>query len=58
MRTSKDIYKLPNSELVAINQMTEPPQNAVIWRGYDYNKQYWVFDGKKDTRTLEQLKNA
>lgn len=27
----------------------------VLWNGYDYEKQFWVFEGKRDTRTLEEL---
>lgn len=27
----------------------------ILWNGYDYDKQYWVFEGKRDTRTLEEL---
>lgn len=56
MRTSKDQYKLPSGEIVSISQMERPPQGAVIWNGYDYQNQVWVFQGKKDTRTLEELK--
>lgn len=26
-----------------------------LWSGYDYEKQEWVYEGKKDTRTLEEL---
>lgn len=58
MRTSHDIYKLPDGSLVAIDGMTEPPQGSTLWKGYDYDKQEWVFEGKKDTRTLEQLRLA
>lgn len=58
MRTSNDIYKLLDGTFVSIDQMTEPPQGAVIWKGYDYTNQYWVHNGQKDTRTLEQLSDA
>ena len=56
MRTSNDIYKLQNGKLIEIDQMTQAPENAKLWRGYNYDKQEWIFDGKKDIRTLEQLK--
>jgi len=58
MRTSKDIYKMANGKLLSFDQMTEIPQGATIWSGYDYENQEWVFEGKKDTRTLEELKQA
>ena len=58
MRISKDIYKTVEGELVAIDQMTEPPTNSKIWEGYDYEHQYWVSEGKRDTRTLDEIKNA
>jgi len=45
MRTSKDIYKIINGK-------------KILWKGYDYKNQYWVFEGKKDTRTLEELRKA
>ena len=56
MRKSNDVYKMPNGELIEINQMTQPPENAKLWQGYDYEKQEWVFNDKKDIRTLEELK--
>lgn len=55
MRTSCDQYKLSTGELVNVSQMHTPPEGAVIWNGYDYEKQQWIFEGKPDTRTLEQL---
>ena len=58
MRTSNDIYKLPNGKLVENNQMTESPTDGKLWTGYDYDQQKWYFEGKPDTRTLEQLKQA
>lgn len=57
MRISNDIYKTKEGNLISINQMQEPPQNSTLWQGYDYSKQCWMFEGKKDTRTLEELKN-
>lgn len=58
MRTSRDEYKLPNGNIVAISQMEKPPEGSVIWNGYDYVNQFWVYNGKKDVRTLEELKIA
>ena len=45
MRTSKDIYKTINGK-------------KILWKGYDYKNQYWVFEGKKDIRTLEEIRKA
>jgi len=42
MRISNDIYKITNGK-------------KILWKGYDYKNQYWVFKGKRDTRTLEEL---
>ena len=58
MRTSKDEYKMPNGEIVAISQIEQPPEGARIWNGYDYINQCWIFNGERDTRTLEELKAA
>jgi hypothetical protein len=58
MRTSNDQYKLSNDSIISIGQSTQPPKGAVIWNGYDYKNQYWVFEGKKDTRSLEELQEA
>lgn len=56
MRTSKDIWILPNGEKVSIDQMTEPPTGATVYDGYDYEKQCWMYHGEKDTRTIEQIR--
>jgi len=56
MRTSKDIYKLPSGILIAVSQNEQPPKRATLWCGFNYKGQYWVFKGKRDRRTLEQLK--
>jgi len=58
MRTSKDEYKLSSGEIIALSQNEQPPENAKIWNGYDYKNQYWVYQGKKDTRTLEELRKT
>ena len=58
MRTSKDIYKLADGRLKAFSQDEQPPEGATLWSGYDYQKQCWIFEGKKDERTLEQLQAA
>ncbi len=56
MRKSSDIYKLSNGKLVIINLDTRPPANATLWRGYDYDNQFWVFEGKRDCRSLSEIK--
>lgn len=56
MRTSHDIYKLPDGSTVAIDGMTPPPVGATLWKGYDYDQQFWVWEGKRDTRTLDELR--
>jgi len=58
MRTSKDEYKTKTGEIVAISQNEQPPQGAKIWNGYDYENQCWMHNGRKDTRTLEQLRSS
>ena len=58
MRISKDEYKLSSGEIIALSQDEQPPQGAQIWNGYDYHNQYWVFNGQRDTRTLEELQQA
>lgn len=56
MRISKDLYKLENGVIVSVGQNETAPINSKLWCGYDYVAQLWVFEGKKDTRTLEELK--
>ena len=56
MRTSHDIYKLIDGTLVALDQMTAPPEGATLWNGYNYDKQKWWYQGQEDTRTIEQMK--
>ncbi len=58
MRTSKDEYKMPDGSMVYIGGMDEVPAGAVLWKGYDYTNQYWVFEGRRDTRSLEELRAA
>lgn len=58
MRTSKDEYILPGGEIVALSQDEQVPENAKIYNGYDYHNQCWMFEGKKDVRTLEQLQDS
>lgn len=55
MRTSKDIYKLDN-KLIAVSCAEFPPVGSILWQGYDYEKQMWIFEGKKDERTLEEIR--
>lgn len=60
MRTSPDIYKTREGNLITVGQdykiFSIPPEGAKIWTGYDYKKQEWVYRGKKDTRSSEELK--
>jgi hypothetical protein len=56
MRTSNDEYKTKEGDIISISQDTIPPEGAIVWNGYDYKNQMWVFEGKKDTRTIEELK--
>ena len=56
MRTSQDEYIFVDGTIVSISQDKEPPKGAKIYNGYDYKKQYWVYKGKKDIRTIEELK--
>ena len=30
-------------------------KNGKLYNGYDYENQYWVHKGERDTRTLEEL---
>lgn len=57
-RTSKDEWKLPGGEIVALSQDEMPPAGEIVWNGYDYEKQEWVYNGKKDTRSIEELRAA
>lgn len=43
---------------VAVGGNVTPPEGATLYHGYDYENQYWVYEGKRDTRTLEEIKNA
>jgi hypothetical protein len=52
MRTSNDEYKTKEGDIISISQDTIPPEGAIVWNGYDYKNQMWVFEGKKDTRTI------
>lgn len=62
MRKSCDQYRLPHG--VIVNAPTEAirqeilKDGGVLWNGYDYDQQHWVYQGKKDTRTLEELRAA
>ena len=51
----KDIYKLANGKLMAFGQGVYIPQGAKLWNGYNYKNQCWIYHGKKDTRTLEEI---
>jgi hypothetical protein len=59
---SCDQYRLPNGLIVnctseAIEEQIKQ-DGGKLWNGYDYEKQEWVYHGKKDTRTLEDLQKA
>ncbi|MCX6724220.1 MAG: hypothetical protein NT155_03575 [Candidatus Staskawiczbacteria bacterium] len=56
MRTSNDEYILPDGKIISLGQDQQPPKEARIWNGYDYQNQYWVYQGKRDTRTLTELR--
>lgn len=45
MRTSSNEYRTVNGE-------------TILWNGFDYVLQCWIFEGKKDVRTLEELREA
>ena len=54
----KGLYKfiLPYSQRMRTS--SDEYRNGKLWNGYDYDKQEWVFEGKKDTRTLEEIQEA
>jgi hypothetical protein len=58
MRTSKDEYLTLDGRFIMVSQNDKPPHGAKIWNGYDYTNQYWVFNGQRDVRTLEELQQA
>lgn len=55
-RISKDVYRTPTGELVAVGGHEQAPHGATLWTGYDYDRQCWIYEGERDTRTLEQLR--
>lgn len=63
MRTSKDEYINPLGQKIQLSQNEQSldfikANGLKIYNGYDYNKQCWIFNGERDTRTLEELKQA
>ena len=58
MRTSCDQYKLRNGTIINVLGSQQPPEGSTLWNGFDYSKQEWVFQGKKDIRTLEELRTC
>lgn len=58
MRMSKDEYILPNGEIIALSQDKQPPKDAKIYNGFDYKNQCWIFEGKKDNRTIKELEES
>lgn len=57
-RVSCDQYRLPSGEIVDVSGATRVPEGSTLWNGYDYQNQYWVHEGKRDTRSLEELQAA
>lgn len=55
MRFSIDRYKLKNGLVISA---FKAPRGAVLWKGYDYKNQCWVFEGKEDTRTLYEIRKS
>lgn len=59
-RSSCDQYRLPSGIVVNCTSAKIEQEilkdGGVLWNGYDYQKQEWVFEGKKDMRTLEELR--
>lgn len=53
-----DEYKTKDGKIVAVSQSDAPPEGSRIWNGYDYQNQFWVFHGKRDTRTIAELRQA
>lgn len=63
MRTSKDEYISPLGKLIILGQSEQSAEfikenNLKLYNGYDYERQYWVYKGERDTRTLEELKTS
>ena len=58
MRTSTNQYRLPTGELVYQHDERNLPTGAILWNGYDYEKQCWIYKGERDTRTLEELRES
>lgn len=61
MRTSRDVYKNALGALIQLSQNEQSREfiaahGLTLWSGYDYDRQEWVHEGKKDTRTLEELR--
>ncbi len=61
MRTSKDEYINPLGQIILLSQSEQSEefikkQGLKLYNGYDYKNQYWVFNGAKDNRTIEELR--
>lgn len=56
MRTSANQYRLLDGQIVTAHDIAELPSGAKLWNGYDYEQQFWVYKGERDTRTLEELR--
>lgn len=61
-RKSCDQYRLPSG--IVVNVPTAAildevlKDGGVLWNGYDYKRQFWVYKGERDVRTLEELRAA
>jgi len=55
MRFSIDQYRFKNGLIV---NAFKTPKGAILWNGYDYKNQCWVFEGKEDTRTLYEIRKS
>ena len=58
MRKSQDQYITADGQIVTLALDAPKPPGLILWNGYDYENQYWVHNGKRDTRTIEELKTA
>lgn len=55
---SKDEYKTIDGQSVFIGGYDDIPEGATLWNGFNYNAQKWIYNGKPDTRTLEELQQS
>lgn len=55
MRTSCDQYKTVEGNIINVFDLDSLPDGAILWNGYDYDNQYWVYNGSRDIRSVEEL---